>query len=141
MEYINPMIQVEWTVIRLMEHRVVTRHSVRLGRIMAFDVEHITCGTSSSPFESVASPTFAFIDSVVHASCDPAFIGGVVHLSSCHSLPHRLSVFMGGVVWESGDAVHSFMPLPKERRSFPDLSKDQRVVELQVAAQENTSHR
>jgi len=44
-------IQVEWMVILLMERRVVTHHSVRLVRVMAFDVEHITWGTFSSPSE------------------------------------------------------------------------------------------
>ena len=75
MKYISPMIQVEWMVIRLMEHPVVTHLSVRLVRVMASDVEHIACGTFSSPSEIVALPTSAFIDSVVHASCD-----------ACHSM-------------------------------------------------------
>ena len=47
MEYFNPMIRVEWMVFLVMEQRVVTHHSVCLGQVMAFDVEHITCGTIS----------------------------------------------------------------------------------------------
>ena len=46
-------IQDEWMVILLMEHQVVTRHSVCLFLVVAFDVEHITCGTFSSPSEGV----------------------------------------------------------------------------------------
>ena len=66
-EHINPMIRVEGVVIRLMEQRVVTYHSVRLVQVMAFDVEHITCGTFSP---GVGFPTSACIDCGVHASCD-----------------------------------------------------------------------
>ena len=49
---------------------MVTHHSVCLVRVMAFDVEDITCGTFSSPIEGVEAPTFAFIGCVVHTSCD-----------------------------------------------------------------------
>ena len=58
--------------------------------VMASDVEHIPCGTFSSPSEDVASTTSALVvDCVVHANCDightlhcqlSAFIGGVLHL-------------------------------------------------------------
>ena len=51
-------------VIRLMKH-----HSVPLVRVIAFDVEQITCGTLSSPSEGVSRATSVFIDSVMHASC------------------------------------------------------------------------
>ena len=61
---------VEWMIVLLTEQRAVTHHSVRLVRVMALDVEHIICGTFSSPSEGVSSPTPVFIDSVVHASCD-----------------------------------------------------------------------
>ena len=98
-----------------MEHRVVTYHSVRLVRVMALDVEHTTCGTFSSPSESVSLPTPVFIDSVVHASCDAGHssphhlsmsIGGDVHwvMTLCYSLPHNLSGFIRGVMREVCDA-------------------------------------
>ena len=77
--------------------RVVTHHSVRLVGVMAFDVEHITCGTFSS---GVGSPTSACIDCGTHVSCDAG------HSSYCH-----LSAFIGDVLHLSCDAVHSFMPL------------------------------
>ena len=48
----------------------MTHHSVRLVRVSASDVEHITCGTFSSPSEGVGATTFAFTGFVVHASCD-----------------------------------------------------------------------
>ena len=40
-----------------------------------FDVEHITCGTFPSLSEGVGLQASAFIDSVVHATCD-----------ACHSM-------------------------------------------------------
>ena len=72
MEHTDPMFRVEWMVIRLMEQRVVTH---RLGRVMALDVEHITCGTFSS---GVGSPTSACIDCGTHASRDAG------HSTSCY---------------------------------------------------------
>ena len=36
---------------------------------MAFDVEHIACGSFSSLSEGVGSPTSPYIDCGVHASC------------------------------------------------------------------------
>ena len=62
-------------VILFMEQRVVTHHSVCLGHVMAFDVEHITCGTFS---EGVGSPTSACIDCGMHAICDAG------HSTYCH---------------------------------------------------------
>ena len=102
MMYINPMLQVEWMVIQLMEHRVVTHLSVCVVRVMASDVEHNTCGTFSSPSECVASSTSVFIDSVAHASCD-----------ACHSMVMTpVTAFIGAVVRESCDAMPS---RPQER--------------------------
>ena len=51
---------------------------------MAFDVEHITCGTFSP---GVGLPTSACVDCGVHASCDAG------HSTSCHP-----SASTGGVV-------------------------------------------
>ena len=75
MEYINPIFRVQLMALRLKEQRVDTYHSVRLVRVMAFDVEHITCGTFSP---GVGTSTSACIDCGVHASCD------AVYSTSCH---------------------------------------------------------
>ena len=56
-----------------------TIHSVPLVRVMAFDVDHITCSTLSSPSEGVSPTTSVFIDSVMHASC-----------YACNSMPVTL---------------------------------------------------
>ena len=82
MEYIDPMFWVEQLALRLMEQRVVIYYSVRLVRVMAFDVEHITCGTFPP---GVGLSTSACIDCGVHASCDAG------HSASCH-----LSASTGG---------------------------------------------
>ena len=79
MKHIISVFQLGWMVIRLMGHRVVTFLSARLVRVMAFAVEHIICGTFSSPSEGVGLPRAAFIDSVVHATCD-----------ACHSVHFTL---------------------------------------------------
>ena len=70
MKFVIFMFQLEWMVTRLMEHRVVANLAVRLFRVMASAVEHITCETFSSPSEWVVSSTSVFIDNVMHASCD-----------------------------------------------------------------------
>ena len=71
-----------------------THHSVPLVRVMAFDVEQITCGTLSSPSEGVSPTTSVFIDSVMHASC---YACNSV-LDACHSLSQHLSAFTEGFV-------------------------------------------
>ena len=91
-----------------------THHSVPLVRVMAFDVEHITCGTFPSLSEGVGLPAAAFIDSVVHATCDACHsmlttpVGAcwscrALGYDICHSLPHRLSGFIRGVMREGCD--------------------------------------
>ena len=72
-------------VIRLVEQRVVTHHSVRLVRVKAFDVEHIAYGTFLSLPEGVGSPTSSCIDCGVHASCDAG------HTTLCHLSASTLS--------------------------------------------------
>ena len=51
MKYSNPNIRVELKAVRFMEKRLVIHHSVRLVRVVALDVEQLTCGTFSSPSE------------------------------------------------------------------------------------------
>ena len=52
----------------------MTRRSVRLVRAMGSetlsDCRPITCGSFSSPANDVTSPTSAFVNGVVHVSCD-----------------------------------------------------------------------
>ena len=98
-----------------MKQRVVLHHPVRLVRVMASVVEHITCSTFSSLPEGVALPTSAFIDNVVHACCDA---GQSTLFDACHSLSHHLLVFIGADVRENCDAIHSFMPSRSHQVAF-----------------------
>ena len=115
MKYISPLIQVGYVLqqtlvprgmdgfIRMMEQRVVTHHSVRLVRVMAFDVEHITCGTLSSPSEGVSPTTSVFIDSCY--ACNPMPMTLVM---LCLNTSRR--------VLKVSCAVHSFMLLRSQGR-------------------------
>ena len=85
-----------------------THHSVPLVRVMAFDVEHITCGTLSSPSEGVSPTTSVFIDSVMHASC-----------YACNSMPMTLVILCLNTsrrLLKVSCAVHSFMLLKSQER-------------------------
>ena len=81
--------------------------SVRLVRVLASAVEHITCDAFSSPSECGLSSTSALIDSVAHASCDAChsmLITPVGVYWSCRAFEFsRLS--FGSVVPESCDAL------------------------------------
>ena len=85
-----------------------THHSVPLVRVMAFDVEHITCGTLSSLSEGVSPTTSVFIDSVMHASC-----------YACNSMPITLVILCLNAsrrLLKVSCAVHSFMLLRSQGR-------------------------
>ena len=96
-------------VIRLMKQRVVTHLSVCHVRVVAFDVEHITCGTFSSPSECVVLATSVLIDSVVHASCDAChstLMTSVTAFWSCrtYAAGSQERLRKAGGIMPSGDA-------------------------------------
>ena len=87
---------------------ITSHHSEPLVRVMAFDVEHITFGTFSSPSEGVSPTTSVFIDSVMHASC-----------YACNSLPMTLVMLCLNTsrrLLKVSCAVHSFMLLRLQGR-------------------------